>query len=206
MSDTLLIIGWVRNLPKLAEPAQKRALKAHGLTCENIVVHGRQLKGRSRETWGWLLKKLRTGDTLAVVKLRAIYDPALGKTPRKALFKALHQIEDMGVDILEVSTLRRSSVARARDMMIADCLDEIARSAKGGDSGRPKRELTTAEQELAMRHWKSTEHATNQHAVDVIRSEARRQKMTGLLRLRSPQAFVNVFGASGRGRLRRTNK
>jgi hypothetical protein len=206
MSPTLLIIGFVRDLPKLAGAAQKRALVAHGLTCENIVVHGRQLKGRSRETWGWLCKKLRTGDTLAVVKLRAVYDPSLGRTPRKALFRALHQIEDMGVDILEVSTLRRSSVARERDMMIADCLDEIARSAKGGDAGRPKRELTTAERELAIRHWHSTEHPTNQIAVDAILSEAKRLKMTGLARLRSPQAFVNVFGASGRAKLRRTSK
>ena len=47
---------------------------------------------------------------------------------------------------------------------------------------------------------------TNAAAVAAARSEAKKLRMHGLLRLRSPQAYTNVFGASGRAMLRRKSK
>jgi hypothetical protein len=198
MHSTTLTIGWVSAYPKSPAPTQERALASFGVLPADIVVDGRQVKGRSRETWAWLLKKARPGDTIAVTKLRAIYSPRGKETPRKALFRALHDLEDRGCKIVEISTGLHSSNARERDKMIAACLDELARSRSGGDAGRPKRELSAAEHALGRRHWFSHEHETNVSAVFQARKEAGELGMRELLRLRSPQAFINVFGPSGR--------
>lgn len=206
MHSPALTVGWVRALPRMAEAAQIAALREHPIPDHDIVVEGRQVKGRSRETWAWLLKKLRPDDTLAVVRLRAIYAPRGKLTPAKALLKAVHEIEDHGCRILEISTGLRSWVMRERDMMIAACRDELARSRSGGDAGRPKRELSPADRELVMRHWVSIEHPTNEAALRAIREEARAAGRREVLRLRSVQAVTNVFGASGRARLRRKVK
>jgi hypothetical protein len=77
---------------------------------------------------------------------------------------------------------------------------------KPKQAGRPKRELSKEEHALGRRHWFSHEHATNAAAFRAARTEATAQRMSGLLRLRSPQAFGNVFGPSGRAKLRRKGK
>lgn len=206
MQQTALTIAWVSEYPKSRADAQQRALVAYGIEPANVVVNGRTVKGRSRETWAWLFKKLRPGDTVAVTKLRVIYAPRGRETPRKAVFRALHEIEDAGCKLTEIATGLRSWVPRERDAMIAACLDDLARSRAGGDAGRPKRELTKEEHALGRRHWFSHEHATNVSAVFQARKEAGELGMKGLLRLRSPQAFTNVFGASGRAKLRHKAK
>ena len=198
MHSTTLTIGYASSYPKSNADAQSRALAAYGIAPADIVVNGRTVKGRSRETWAWLLKKARPGDTIAVTKLRAIYQPKGKETPRKALFRALHDLEDHGCKIVETSTGLHSSNARERDKMVSACLDELARSRAGGDAGRPKRELSKEEHALGRRHWFSHENVTNVSAVFQARKEAKELGMTGLLRLRSPQAFIPVFGPSGR--------
>ncbi len=204
---TVLTIGWVRDLPKLSGKQQLAALRSYGIAERDILVDGRKMDSGRRENWAWLMRKLRSGDTLAVVKLRTVYTPHGKLTPRKSLFKALHEIEDHGVTIVEISTSRRASVARERDMMIADCLDQIARARTGGDSGRPRREFTEAEREIVERHWpNTTRHRTNQAAVDAIHEAARKSGQTALLNLRSVQAFINFFGSSGRGNQKRKTK
>jgi hypothetical protein len=205
MAGTPLLIGWVRDLPKLSADQQVAALVAHGIAVRDVVVDGRKLPSGLRMNWGWLMRKLRSGDTLAVTRLRALYTPRAKLTPRKSLFRTLHEIEDAGVEIIETATGRRSTNARQRDMMIADCLDAIARSRVGGDSGRPKREpYSAAELALVEQHWPNQRrHTTNKAAVDAIHEVARERGFTRLLDLRSPQAFINVFGASGRGRPKR---
>lgn len=206
MTSTALVIGYASGYPKSPEDAQERALVAFGIEPGDIVVNGRERKGYSRETWASLFLKARPGDTIAVTKLRAIYAPRGKETPRKTLFRAIHEIEDHGCRIVEISTGMLSSNARDRDKMIATCLDELARSRAGGDAGRPKRELTKDEHALGRKHWFDLEHKTNAAAVAAARAEAKKLRMHGLLRLRSPQAFTNVFGASGRAALRRKSK
>lgn len=206
MHSTTLTIGYASSYPKSDAAAQERALAAYGIAPADTVVNGRTVKGRSRETWAWLFRKLRPGDTVAVTKLRAIYAPRGRETPRKAIYRALHEIEDHGCKIVEISTGLHSSNARERDRMIAACLDELARSRAGGDAGRPKRELSAAEHALGRKHWFDMRHPTNAAAVAAVRSEAKTLRMAGLLRLRSPQAFGNVFGPSGRAKLRQAKR
>jgi hypothetical protein len=206
MSSTSLVIGYASGYPKSPEDAQERALVAFGIDAGDIIVDGRERKGHSRETWVSLFLKARLGDTIAVTKLRAIYAPKGRETPRQALFRAIHEIEIHGCTIVETSTGLLSAVPRERDKMIAACLDELARSRAGGDAGRPKRELTEDEHALGRRHWFNLEHKTNAAAVAAARAEAKKLRMHGLLRLRSPQAYTNVFGASGRAQLRRKSK
>jgi len=198
MHSTTLTIGYASSYPRSDADAQSRALAAYGIAPADVVVNGRTVKGRSRETWAWLLKKARPGDTIAVTKLRAIYQPRGKETPRKALFRALHDLEDHGCKIVETSTGLHSSNARERDKMVSACLDELARSRSGGDAGRPKRELSKDEHALGRRHWFSHEHETNGAAVIAARAEAKELGMVELRRLRSPQAFIHVFGPSGR--------
>jgi len=206
MHSTTLTIGYASSYPKSDADAQSRALAAYGIEPGNIVINGRTVKGRSKETWAWLLKKARPGDTIAVTKLRAIYQPRGKETPRKALFRALHDLEDHGCKIVETSTGLHSSNARERDKMVAACLDELARSRSGGDAGRPKRELSKEEDALGRKHWFDMRHVGNEGAFRAARAEATSLRMAGLLRLRSPQAFGNVFGPSGRAKLRRKRK
>jgi hypothetical protein len=207
MHSTALTIGWVRDLPKLAPGAQERALLAYGILAHDIVVDGRRVSGRSREDWPWLLKKLRPGDTLAVVKLRAIYTPH-GNSPSKSILRAVHAIEDHGCRILEISTGLRSWMPRERDKMIAACREVIALSRKGGDAGRPAREWSKAEREIVMRHWHSTEHATNAAAFAAIKADAKAAGLTALASLRHSTSIgnSNAFGPSGRGRLKPKSK
>jgi hypothetical protein len=206
MDSTSLVIGYASSYPKSDGEAQERALAAFGIDPGDIIVDGRERKGHSRETWASLFLKARAGDTIAVTKLRAIYAPRGKETPRKAVFRAVHEIEDHGCRIVEISTGLLSSNARDRDKMIAACLDELARSRAGGDAGRPKRELSAAEHALGRKHWFDMRHTTNAAAVAAVRSEAKTLRMAGLLRLRSPQAFGNVFGPSGRAKLRQAKR
>jgi hypothetical protein len=206
MSSTSLVIGYASGYPKSPEDAQERALVAFGIDAGDIIVNGRTRKGYSPENWLSLFRKARSGDTIAVTKLRAIYAPKGRETPRQALFRAIHESEIHGCTIVEISTGLLSSVARERDKMIAACLDELARARAGGDAGRPKRELTKDEHALGRRHWYDLQHKTNAAAVAAARAEAKKLRMHGLLRLRSPQAYTNVFGASGRAKLRRKSK
>lgn len=195
------MIGWICDLPRLAASTQRAALLAAGVAERDIIADGATMSSRRRQDWSWLMRKLRAGDTLAVAKLRAIYEPQGKLSPRRALFHRLHDVEDRGCHIIEISTGRRSTIARERDMMVSDCLDQLTRSAQGRDGGRPRLELSPAEIAVVERHWPSSRHATNQAAVAAIRVEAQAAGMTELLRMRSVQAFLNRFGASGRGRL-----
>lgn len=206
MQRPTYIIGWARAYPKSPADAQRRALEHYGIPSDLIVVDGRQTKGRSAENWPWLLKKLRAGDALAVTKLRAIYDADAGRTPRLALFRSIHNIEDMGCVILEISTDRSTAKARERDMMIADCLDDLARSRSGGDAGRPASEWSKAELAIVEKHWRSLEHATNALALKAIKAEAKASKLSRLARLSSPQLCAHYFGPSGRALVRRSKK
>ncbi len=207
MHSTALTIGWVRDLPKVAQGAQERSLRAYGIPSHDIVVDGRRVPGRSREDWTWLRNKLRSGDTLAVVKLRAIYAPH-GNNPSKALLRAVHAIEDHGCRILEISTGLRSWVPRERDKMIAACREALAASRKGGDAGRPAREWSKAEREIVTKHWYSTEHATNAAAFAAIKADAKAAGLTALAALRNSTSIgnKNAFGPSGRGRLKKPAK
>lgn len=209
MHSTSLTIGWASAYPKSDTAAQQRALVAYGIAPDNIVVDGRKLKERSRETWAWLLKKARPGDAIAVTKLRAIYAPKGRETPRKALFRALHELEDHGCKIVEISTGLHSSNARERDKMIAACLDELAKSRAGGDAGRPPIEWTPAEREIVMRHWPAgTKHETNHAAFLAIKADAKAAGLTRLASLRNSTSIgnKNAFGPSGRARMKRKSK
>lgn len=209
MHSTALTIGWVSEYPKSQTDAQARALSAYGIGAADIVVNGRTIKGRSRETWAWLLKKARPGDTIAVTKLRAIYAPRGRETPRKALFRAMHDLEDHGCKIVETSTGLHSSNARERDKMIAACLDELARARTGGDAGRPALDWSHAEREIVMRHWPAgTKHETNRAAFLAIKAEAKAAGLTRLASLRNSTSIgnKNAFGPSGRARMKRKSK
>ena len=198
-----LTIAWVRDLPRLAVSTQVKAARDHGIAEADIITEGDKLASGRRADWPWLMRKLRRGDTLAVYKLRAIYEPMPKRTPRQALYRRLHQIEDAGVDIVELATGLHSANARSRDTMIMTCLDDLARAAQGRDGGRPPLQLSAAEIAIVDRHWRSLRHATNQAAVDAIRAEAQAGGHRELLRLRIVQQYINRFGASGRGARRK---
>ena len=203
MHSTTLTIGWVSEYPRSPAATQERALAAFGITAADVVIDGRQVKGRSRETWAWLMKKARPGDTIAVTRLRAIYAPRGKETPRKALFRALHDLEDHGCKIVEISTGLHSSNARERDKMIAACLDELARSRSGGDAGRPPREWSAAEKDIVARHWFDiAKHATNAAAFKAIKADAKAAGLSRLARMRNSQSIgnKNAFGPSGRAK------
>lgn len=187
-------------MPKLSALQQEATLRSHGIEASNITVDGRKMRSGRPETWVWQLRKLRDGDTLAVSHMRAIYVPLPGLTVRKALLKPLHQVEDKGATLVELSTGRWSNAKRECEIMIAEALDQIARASKGG---RKAHEFSAEELALVEENWRSFRHRTNQQAVDAILAEARDRGMVNLLRLRSVQAFVNVFKGSGRERIKR---
>jgi hypothetical protein len=208
MNTTAHIIGWASDMPKSSREAQGKALVGAGVPQTDVVVHGRQMRGRSRKDWPWLLKKLRPGDVLAVTTLRAIYDPRAGRSPRRALFRRLHDIEDLQCTIMEISTGRSTANQRDRDTMIAATLDALARSRTGGDAGRPAREWSPAERAIIERHWFSTEHATNARAFAAIKSDAKAAGLATLAKMKHSQSIgaKNAFGPSGRAKLRRAKK
>ncbi len=205
---TILTIGWVRDLPKLSGKQQLAALRSFGIPDRDIIYDGCKADSGRRDNWAWLMRKLRAGDTLAVIRLRTVYAPHGKMSPRKSLFRTLHEIEDHGVSIVEISTSRRTSVARERDMMIADCLDQIARSRTGGDSGRPANEWTAAERAIVERHWFDLRLRTNAEAFAKIKADAKSAGLHRLASMRNSQSLgnKNAFGASGRGKQKPAKK
>lgn len=203
MLKSTLTIGWVKQFPRVAADKQLAALLAYGVDPSRIIMDGRKDTRRERETWDTLGAMMRAGDTLAVSRLRVIYGPKGKETPRRALFRAIHQVEDAGCKIVEIATGRRSWNARERDMMIRDALDDIARSRRGEDGGRPRLEWSAEEKRIVKVHWHSHQHPTNAAAFKAIKADARAAGLTWLASLRHLQSIQNVFGASGRGAIRR---
>ena len=186
MHSTTLTIGVIQDHPRAPASAQRRALIAYGIPERDLVTLGQKLPSGKRVTWDWLVKhKFRSGDTMAVTKLRVIYAPHGKLSPLKAIYLRLHQVEDAGVKIVEISTGRRGHVQRERDMMVADFREAIARSRAGGDAGRPAREWTPAEREIVERHWYDARHKTNAEAFAAIKADAKRAGLTSLASLRN---------------------
>lgn len=190
-------LGYVREAPGLTAASQMATLRAHGHADASIAVDGGHRASGIVRDWAWLLAKLRSGDVLSVVALRVIYVSGRDRTPRRSLMAAVHNVEDRGASIVETSTGRSSTNQRERDMMIVDALDRIARTGRGG---RPRFGLPGDQHAYALEQWTSTRHRTNADAFAAIVTTARARGWRELLRLRSVQAFGNVFGGSGRPR------
>lgn len=144
-----------RGKPRYPVEAQRSALELAG--CGDWVSLDDTNGLRS------LLDRLRKND---VVKVRHLHllAPAKRRTdenPRRALWSILHQIEDRGATVLEISTGRSTANQRDRDMMIADAIEVVTRGARavararenGKKGGRPPAVIKDENREHARRYW-----------------------------------------------------
>lgn len=145
----------VRALPRYPASVQTDALEASG--CGQTIDIA---TGRAR-----LIETLRKGDVVKVWKLHLLAEPKrrTDDNPRRDLWAILHQIEDRGATVLELSTGRTSSDHRQRDLMIADAVEILTRgqhavarkiaAQNGLNGGRPPTKISDEQRDRARALW-----------------------------------------------------
>jgi len=179
--------GYVRPLGRLTASGQLTALKEHGIHRDQVYV-----EGEGPETLDELVRALRKGETVAVVRLHVLAPPKLrtADRPRRALWDAIKRIEEKGAHIFELDSGRRTSITAERDELIADAIEALThagRSPRRRDgAGRPPRAFTDEQIEQARTAWFDSRHRTNR---DAITASPRGWSMT---------RSYKTFGPSGR--------
>lgn len=147
----------VRHLSRYPEAAQREVLMQAGCgQTLDIGKPGQRLM---------LVSDLRRGDIVKVRHLHLLAEPKRRSidNPRRDLWAIVHQIEDRGATIFEVSTGRTTANPRDRDNMIADAIEIVTRGARalsgkiarenGKRGGRPKVEIADDQRERALAVW-----------------------------------------------------
>ena len=155
-----MLRGYALHSRRSAASSQEEALKAAGVT----VVY---MEGRGAEAFDTLLKSLRKGEAVAVVRLA---DLAANRKQFRERWKAVHA---KGCFVVEQSTGRRSNT-KMRDDMLFDGTEALVHAGKGHDpekarefglrGGRPRKDRGISDAE-AEKHWFDMRHATNADAL-----------------------------------------
>lgn len=179
--------GYVRPLGRMTASGQLARLAERGLTRDRVYV-----EGDGPETLDGLIRALRKGESVLVVKLHVLAPPKLrtADRPRRALWGAIKRIEAKGAHIIEVETNRSTATKSERDDMIADAIEALThagRSPRSRDgAGRPPKTFTPEVIEQARVAWFDIRHRTNAAA---IRAGPSGWAMT---------RYYKTFGPSGR--------
>ena len=125
------------------------------------------VEGRVGFTFDALLKSLRPGDEVAVVRLADL------AANRRELRKRIGMVHAKRCSVTETSTGRNSRKKDALDM-IFDATEALTHSGKGHDpekarefgsrGGRPRKDRGVTDAE-AEKHWFDMRHATNEDAL-----------------------------------------
>jgi hypothetical protein len=179
--------GYVRPLPRPTAGGQEAGLLAHGVAEAKIYV-----EGRGAETLDGMIRSLRRGEVVAVMRLHVLAPPRLrtADRPRRALWAAIQAIEARGASIFEVESGRSTATKSERDDMIADAIEALTHAGraprKRDSSGRPPKVFTPDQVEAARAAWFDLRHRTN---ADAIRAGPAGWSMT---------RSYKTFGPSGR--------
>lgn len=178
-------------MPRVTLAGQESALLTHGVPPEKIYVEG-------REALADLVKSLRKGEAVCVLRLHLLAPPKLrtADRPRRALWSAIQDIEAKGAHIIEVETGRSTATRSERDDMIADAIEALTHAGrsprKRDGAGRPPIEFSPEDIEFAKREWFDLRHRTNAAALKAIQKRVPKWTMTRCYDKR------NGFGPSGR--------
>jgi len=166
ISTTRHLRGYVRPLPRLTAAGQTEALILHGIPLDRIYV-----EGNGPETLDALIRALRKGESVAVMRLHVLA-PVKQRTadrPRRALWDAIKRIEAKGAHIFEVESSRSTSNKSERDDMLADAIEALTHSGRSprrrDGAGRPPKAFTPEQIEQARVAWFSLQHRTNTAAI-----------------------------------------
>ncbi len=179
--------GYVRPLGRFTAAGQLARLAEYGLTRDRIYV-----EGDGPETLDGLIRALRRGEAVLVVKLHVLAPPKLrtADRPRRALWDAIKRIEAKGAHIIEVDSNRSTALKPDRDDMIADAIEALTHAGRAPRSrdgaGRPPKTFTAEQIETARVAWFDLRHKTNKAAI------AAGPKGFSLTR------YYKTFGPSGR--------
>jgi hypothetical protein len=177
--------GYVRPMPRISQAGQEAALRKHGVPEAKIYVEG-------RETFDALVKSLRKGEAVCVLRLHLLAPPKLrtADRPRRDLWVAIQAIEAKGAHIIEVDTGRSTVAGNERDDMIADAIEALTHAGRAprrrDGAGRPPKQFTPEQIEQARIAWFDLRHRTN---ADAIRAGPSGWAMT---------RYYKTFGPSGR--------
>jgi len=164
ISTTRHLRGYVRPLARLTRAGQLAAL---GLNRDQVYV-----EGENAETLDALIRSLRKGEAVAVVRLHILAPPKLrtADRPRRALWAAIKAIEAKGASIIEVESGRSTATKSERDDMIADAIEALTHSGRSprrrDGAGRPPKVFSVEQVEQARVAWFDLRHRTNKAAID----------------------------------------
>lgn len=179
--------GYVRPLGRFTTAGQLARLAEHGLSRDRIYV-----EGDGPETLDGLIRALRRGEAVLVVKLHVLAPPKMrtADRPRRALWDAIKRIEAKGAHIIEVDSNRSTALKPDRDDMIADAIEALTHAGRAPRSrdgaGRPPKKFTAEQINAARIAWFDIRHKTNAQAI------AEGPKGFSLSR------YYKTFGPSGR--------
>lgn len=179
--------GYVRPLGRLTASGQLSRLAEYGLLRDRVYV-----EGEGPETLDAMIKALRKGESVVVVRLHVLAPPKLrtADRPRRALWDAIKRIEAKGCHIIELETNRSTSLKLDRDDMIADAIEALTHAGRAPRSrdgaGRPPKQFTPEQIEAARVAWFDLRHRTNTAAI--------RAGPAGW----SATRYYKTFGPSGR--------
>jgi len=145
---------------------QLARLAEYGLSRDRIYV-----EGDGPETLDAMIKALRKGESVIVVRLHILAPPKLrtADRPRRALWDAIKRIEAKGCAIVEVDSNRSTALKLDRDDMIADAIEALTHAGRAPRSrdgaGRPPKQFTPDQIEQAKAAWFDLRHKTNTVAV-----------------------------------------
>lgn len=166
ISTTRHLRGYVRPLPRLTAAGQTEALTLHGIALDRIYV-----EGHGPETLDALIRALRKGESVAVMRLHILAPPKLrtADRPRRAMWDAIKRIEAKGAHIFEVESGRSTSNKSERDDMIADAIEALTHSGRSprrrDGAGRPPKVFAPEQIEQARTAWFDLRHRTNKAAI-----------------------------------------
>lgn len=138
----------------------------HGIPLDRIYV-----EGHGPETLDALIRALRKGESVAVMRLHVLA-PVKQRTadrPRRAMWDAIKRIEAKGAHIFEVESGRSTSNKSERDDMIADAIEALTHSGRSprrrDGAGRPPKVFAPEQIEQARTAWFDLRHRTNKAAI-----------------------------------------
>lgn len=158
--------GYVRPLGRLTAAGQLATLREHGIGRETVYVEGDGPEGIEA-----LIRSVRKGEAVAVVRLHVLAPPKLktADRPRLALWDAIKRIEAKGAHIIEVESGRSTANRSERDDMIADAIEALTHSGRSprrrDGAGRPPKAFTDEQIKQARSAWFDLRHRTNKAAI-----------------------------------------
>jgi hypothetical protein len=138
----------------------------YGLARNRIYV-----EGEGPETLEAMIRALRKGEAVAVMRLHVLVPPKqrTADRPRRALWATIQAIEVKGAYIIEVETKRTTTFGLDRDDMIADAIEALTHSGRSprrrDGAGRPPKVFAPEQIEQARVAWFSLQHRTNAAAI-----------------------------------------